>query len=544
MFKSRLLYIAVLWALGQALALPSFPGAQGWGGETKGGRGGKVYVVTTLASSGPGSFREAFFATGPRTIVFRVSGVIDMQPTGGGQIEYLQEKNSDVTIAGQTSPGGITLVSKGKGSSIVFSYHSKFHDGIFRFLRVRGKEHNEDSWTMNGANDFIFDHMDFSGGSDETLDITASRDYTVQWSTITNSSAGQTYGFLMAYLPTCHISIHHNVLAHHVERYPAMHWELGSPPDSGKIDFRNNICYNAEKYYLFVHEDAPVASLKMNVVGNYYKAGPQTIDIAWFPKMVYLNTKVTAFATDNIMSTKEGVENLTAVPLRIPNPVTSAHTMPAVTTFSAKDAYVKVLDKAGAFPRDVMMTRTIEEIRKGTGQYRKDDDALITTGPQPLTDTDMDGMPDKWETGMSLDPGKSADNILDQDGDGYTNIEEYINDEALALIGEPILNPKGVDGLLRPAAVRVVGGKGAKSLQARQDLAGGGGILIGLPAADHYEGTIEISDLQGRILASLPAARSVAWKAAPSVKGHTPGMVMVRWKIKERVADSALLEVR
>lgn len=531
--------LSVLCAVGSSLALPAFPGAQGWGSETKGGRGGKVHVVTTLASSGPGSFQDAFFeSSGPRTIVFRVSGVIDLQPTGVGQLTYLQEKNSEVTIAGQTSPGGITFISSGGGSSLIFAYHSNFHDGIFRFLRFRGKKHNEDAFTMNGANNFIFDHVDLSGGSDETLDITAGRDYTIQWSTITNSSEGQTYGFLMAYLPTSHISIHHNLLAHHVERYPAMHWEQGVPPDSGKIDYRNNVCYNAEKYYLFVHEETPPASLKMNVVGNYFKAGPQTTDLAWFPKMVYLNTKITAHAGDNVMATKAGVENITMVPLRIPNPVEKDFSMPAVTTTSAKQAFNDVLAKAGAWPRDAMMKRTVEEVRNGTGQYRKDDDALITGGPQPPADTDMDGMPDKWETGMGLNINNSADNILDQDGDGYTNIEEYINDEALNLLGEAVLNPKGAGGLLRLTPNRVTG---SGRLRLEKDMEAGR-VVIHLPGL-RPEGSVEIADIHGRVVARLPAGSKVTWDATHAGLRPVRGIYSVRWIVKSRVVETVALEI-
>jgi hypothetical protein len=360
----------------------------------------------------------------------------------------------------------------------------------------------------------------------------------VQWCTITNSSEGQTYGFLMAYLPTSHISLHHNLLAHHVERYPEMHWSGAVPPDAGKIDYRNNVCYNPSKYFLYASEEAPAAAVNMNVAGNYFKAGPQTIDLEWFPKMIYLNTKITAYGTDNIMATKEGTENLTNVPLRIPNPVLIAHVMPAVTTYSAKEAYSKVLDKAGAWPRDAMMLRTVEEVRKGTGQHKKDNDVLITGGAQPPADTDMDGMPDKWETAMGLNINSSADNILDQDGDGYTNIEEYINDEALALLGEPILNPKGADGLLRLTPSRVTG---SGRLRMQKDMEAGR-VVIHLPGL-RPEGAVEIADIHGRVVARLPANSKVTWDAANGGQRPVRGVYSVRWIVKGRIAETDALEI-
>ena len=112
-----------------AHALPAFPGAEGFGTQTPGGRGGPVLVVTTLAGSGSGSFRAAMMTPGPRIIVFRVSGVIDL----GGDIT-LTEAQSHVTVLGQSSPGGITLVN-----GAITNYQTNFHDAIFRFLRLRAQ---------------------------------------------------------------------------------------------------------------------------------------------------------------------------------------------------------------------------------------------------------------------------------------------------------------------------------------------------------------------------------------------------------------------
>jgi pectate lyase len=115
--------------LSSSFALPAFPGAEGFGTETPGGRGGRVIVVTTLASSGRGSLAEALSASGPRIIVFAVSGVIN------GPLPDLGAENSFLTVAGQTSPGGITISGEG---TLLYSYRAGFHDAVFRFLRFRG----------------------------------------------------------------------------------------------------------------------------------------------------------------------------------------------------------------------------------------------------------------------------------------------------------------------------------------------------------------------------------------------------------------------
>jgi len=118
------------------MAIPAFPGAEGWGADTPGGRGGKVVIVTNLNSDGPGSLMEALRASGPRIITFRVSGVIDIQPRSQW---YLQASNSYVTIAGQTSPGGITLISSRAPSILRSGLNSYFTNAIFRFIRLRSR---------------------------------------------------------------------------------------------------------------------------------------------------------------------------------------------------------------------------------------------------------------------------------------------------------------------------------------------------------------------------------------------------------------------
>jgi hypothetical protein len=414
-------------------SIPAFPGAEGYGTETAGGRGGKIYVVTTLNWSGPGSLGQALLATEPRIIVFRVSGVINVH-----RGVELTAANSYVTVAGQTSPGGITLT--GSPGYFIGNYQTDFHDAIFRFIRFRGRE-NYDNIQFNGAHHLVFDHVDFSGATDESFDITHAHDVTVQWSTITNSdSSGQNYGSLIAYNPTARFSLHHNFYAHHANRCaPHLHWGGGVSADGATIDFRNNVVYNCAFDAIMWTNDAGSnaegSGIKFNLIGNYFKAGPNTPSAAYDYRLPAGSQR---YESNTIYQGGS---------LRNPGNLSSAVPAPFVNTQSATEAFDLVLDKAGAFPRDPMNTRTVAEARNGTGSLGKITDAFLTNAPTPPVDSDLDGMPDSWESARVLNPADPSDAARDRDGDGYTNIEEYINELASSLIPRegPIPSPPTFD---------------------------------------------------------------------------------------------------
>ncbi len=405
--------------------LRAFAGAEGFGTETPGGRGGTVYEVTTLDWDGPGSFAEALFATGPRIIVFRVSGVIDVPEDAAP----LDESHSFVTVAGQTSPGGITF--RGGGAALN-NYHSNFHDAVFRFLRFRGNG-AYDNISLNEAHHFVIDHCDFSGAEDEAFDITFSHDFTVQWSTVTNSGPnGQVYGQLIAYAPTTRITLHHNFSAHHVNRCgPHMHWGSdGAPAEGADIDYRNNVIYDCAFEKAMDISGPDTGSAHFNLVGNFGKAGPNTpaTDAVAF---IGLGASVSVFESDNVYDPGHPILTVWSDPQQ----VTTAFDFPAVTTEPAAVAYQSVIQKVGAWPRDPMNTRTLAEAESGTGQIGNIGDPLIESGPEPPTDADHDGMPDDWESAHQLDPSDPSDGSADRDGDGYTNVEEYLDQRAAGLTG-------------------------------------------------------------------------------------------------------------
>ncbi len=394
--------------------LRAFPSAEGFGTDTPGGRGGKVYAVTTLDWSGAGSFSEALYATEPRIIVFRVSGVIDVPD----DVPNLEEVNSYVTVAGQTSPGGVTF--RGGGVTLA-SYHRDFHDGVFRFMRFRGAN-SYDNIQLAGVRNMVFDHCDFSGATDETFDITASTDYTVQWSTITNSGpTGQRYGMLLAYVPTTRITLHHNLSANHVHRCgPHMHWGTDAPPvEPPVVDYRNNVIYNCgfEKGLDIVDDNTD--ALSFNFVGNYFMRGPATP--VQGASMLGIGDSL-LFESDNVYVPDGAVLTVWSNPVLADAPAD----VPPVTTHSASDARDVVLERAGAWPRDAMNDRTLAEISAGTGELGNVTDALIDSGPPPPADADGDGMDDTWELANGLDPADATDGTADRNGDGYTNVEEYL----------------------------------------------------------------------------------------------------------------------
>ena len=403
-------------------ALRAFAGAEGFGTETPGGRGGRVIAVTTLDASGPGSLTEALRSTGPRIVVFRVSGVIDL-----AEDIDLTEEQSYLTVAGQTSPGGITI----RGGGALISYHSGIHDAVFRHLRFRGNG-NYDNLSFAEVHHIVIDHCDFSGAEDEALDITYAHDVTVQWSTYSNSGpGGQRYGWLLAYAPTTNISIHHNFSAHHVNRCaPHLHWgDDGPPPEGARIDYVNNVIYDCAFEKILDVAGPDSSMLIMNMIGNVAIAGPNTPATDGV-RFTNLGTTTLLYDDDNVYEPDHDIFS----PLYHEAQVAPArHPFTTITTHGAAEARYRVLASAGAWPRDPMNTRTIAEVATGTGALGDIDDPLIEDGPDAPPDADADGMPDAWEELHGLDAASAADATGDLDDDGYTNVEEYLDELAASI---------------------------------------------------------------------------------------------------------------
>lgn len=408
-----------------APAVPTFPGAEGYGSVTRGGRGGKVIAVTNLNESGPGSLRAALEAEGPRIVVFRVAGTID------GDFEI---KNGHITIAGQTAPGD--------GIAIKGRLGIKADDVVVRYIRVRG-EAKDDAVGSRGHKNIMIDHLSASWSSDEILSIYQCQNYTIQWSMVTEAcSEGHKFGGIWG---GNHSSHHHNLLAHNASRNPR--WASGCQ----NVDYRNNVVYNWGKnstYGAEANEPRGGSShfSNVNMVANYYKAGPATSPNITNRIADPSTRKGEADAgkwwlADNYVVGHPEVTADNWKGFSKPDPyfrLEKAWPAMPINQQTAEEAYKSVLETVGcSMPRrDSVDTRIIEEVRKGT--FTHGDKGLITVpadvggcpklegGPAPA-DSDEDGMPDDWEKKHGFDPANGSDASPDQDKDGYPNIEEYLN---------------------------------------------------------------------------------------------------------------------
>jgi len=434
----------------------AFPGAEGFGKYTTGGRGGRVLIVSNLDDDGEGSFRKAATADFPRIIVFSVSGTI-----------HLAAKlaiKGDVTIAGQTAPGdGICLAdqSVGLGGDNI----------IIRFLRFRmGDKYQKGGMVDgNGGDDafggtrrknIIIDHCSMSWSTDEVFSVYGGDSTTLQWNLIAEPlnysyhfERGDTdyehhgYGGIWG---GRHSSFHHNLFAHCNSRTPRFDGIRNIPEEN--CDFVNNVIYDWGHNNVYAGEGGTY-----NIVGNYYKAGPSTkkevryrivnpwnkpprIDFGkYYVAGNYMegSEEVSADNWIGVDLEKGTAEDKERIKLAVPFPA------PAPGMQPAREAYRSVLEKTGCnFPvRDTMDSRIINEVKKGTGglidvqggfphgtAYELTINAWPALKTKPAEkDTDKDGIPDAWEKKYRLDPLKGEDAMLHTFNANYTNIEMYIN---------------------------------------------------------------------------------------------------------------------
>ncbi|MEU8396936.1 Ig-like domain-containing protein [Nonomuraea sp. NPDC048892] len=405
-----------------AKKIPAFPGAEGAGMFTTGGRGGAVYEVTNLDDDGPGSLRAAC-AESDGTIVFRVAGTIKLK---GG----LDVTGSNLTIAGQTAPGhGVTVTGNEtqiKGNNI-----------ILRHLRFRGGDELGtpiDTFGARGVRDLIIDHCSFSWGVDECFSVYGNTNVTVQWCVIseglTNSVHDKGRHGMGGLWGGDTITYHHNLLIHQNARNPRFSFEEGM---ALLVDHRNNVIYNPGITSCYGGE----WSNGINLVGNYYKPGPNTLPkIAReivapgrFGQWHVSGNEIAGHAdvtADNTLGITYPIGGITL----LPQPVEFQN---GITEQSPQQAYAAVLDQAGAtLPRrDAIDARLVNEARTGTGRHinsQKDVGGFLPLPSEVAApaDTDKDGIPDEWETAQGLDPDDAAD-AQALGGDGYTNLERYLN---------------------------------------------------------------------------------------------------------------------
>lgn len=433
----------------------AFPGAEGFGQNTTGGRGGKVIYVTNLEDSGPGSFRQAVETSGPRYILFKVSGTIELK-------SRLNIQNDNLTIAGQTAPGdGITI----KDYPVVIDADNV----IIRYLRFRmGDEAKQQADALEARfhKNIIIDHCSMSWSTDETVTFYANENTTVQWCFITESlrnsvhekgehGYGGIWGGRFA-------SFHHNLLAHHDSRNPRLGEEAGKAfALNDLVDLRNNVIYNWKGNSAYGGE-----AMNVNIVNCYYKPGPATTKserIISIDKNKNEGTEVydiwgKFYINGNFIegSSRATEDNWTygvfnqfhhsygtvseeekeEIRLEQPHDIGGN-----VTTHTAQVAYERVLDYGGAsHARDAVDERIAESVRNtsytsegsnGSTNGMIDTQSDVGGWPQLVSteapiDTSGDGMPDDWKEANGLDPDKAEANGNDL-STAYDNVEVYIN---------------------------------------------------------------------------------------------------------------------
>ena len=463
--------------------LPAFPGAEGFGMYTTGGRGGKVYHVTTLEDNGKtslkGSLRWANAQAGPRIIVFDVSGTIFLKSA--------LKINENTTIEGQTAPGdGICIADY----PVTLNSNT-----ITRYLRFRlgnrqVAHHEGDGLGGMDLHDVMVDHCSVSWSIDECLSVYGSKNLTVQWCLVGQSlkNAGHSKGAhgYGGNWGGSGATYHHNLLAHHESRVPRLGPRQSTQTDE-RMDLRNNVFYNWAGNGCYGGE-----GMNVNIVNNYYKAGPATLK-----RSALIQRRIAGIGIRTTEYTHHGTNKANEWDkmwhvwgdFYVRGNVNSAHadvtkdnwtygiynqidnskvdntytqrtkdticsTTPLafypVTTETAYEAYDKVLAYAGAsLHRDAVDRLLADDVRNGTATYTgkgngktpgiinsqndmKPTDAGEDWTPWPTlqqglspTDTDGDGMPDGWETANGCDP--TIDDAAMLAANGYANIENYAN---------------------------------------------------------------------------------------------------------------------
>ncbi len=431
---------ATVPAFSQSPRLPAFPGAEGFGATTPGGRGGRVIFVTNLDNAGPGSFRAACEADGRRTVIFRVAGTIALR-------KPIIVRNPFLTIAGQSAPGdGICLRDDYFGIAT--------HDVIVRYLRSRlgdvSAQEQDCIDLLNGAHDCILDHCSATWSIDECLSTSGNdQNCTIQWCLIGESlnhskHAKGAHGYGSLARANGPMSWHHNLWIHNDARNPRLGDAYDRPP-SPTFDVRNNVIYD----FGGTASGLTQGHWNANYVGNYLRPGPSST--AKFPIHIGnkpANSNITFYLSGNIF---EGNDELTADNRKFIDAyeidgkkqvsvVATPFAMAPVTTVPAQEALELVLASVGAsLPvRDAVDSRLVNDVRTHGGHLINSQAEVggwpkLKAGSLPI-DSDRDGIPDAWETSHGLDPKNSSD-ANGVSASGYTHLEEYLNSL------EPFENP-------------------------------------------------------------------------------------------------------
>ena len=421
----------------------AFPGAEGFGAYATGGRGGTVVHVTNLNASGPGSLADAVSQPN-RTVVFDVGGVIDIT----GQNLTIA---SNLTIAGQTAPGeGITIY----GGRVIMSNSSNV---IMRYIRMRGSismPEDKCTLTMDYCDNVILDHCSISWGRWDNVHIKDANNITYQNCIISEGIEPQRFGAITD--GTRNWTISHCLWTNNKSRNPKMKCYL---------QYYNNVVYN---YGIGIVGGHSAADNYQDVMNNYFITGPSSgssnkyFDQWTETDHLYSTGNYTDDNRDGKLNGRLITDYNGATPMQQPNLKCQA----PMNLEPAEDAFHAVMEHAGASRvRDSHDLRIIEQLAslgtKGAFIANEQDVGGIGTlaGADAPADSDGDGMPDEWEKANGTDPDK-ADANGDADGNGYTNIEDYVN--SLAHKSDYIMYPQAVTATLKDPTTVVLTWKNAE----------------------------------------------------------------------------------
>lgn len=445
-----------------ASPVPAFPEATGAGARSIGGRGGKICEVTTLRDSGNGSLRSCVNMIGPRIVVFRVSGRIELA-------SGLIIRNPYITIAGQTAPAGGILLSSTSSVNNVIDVLG--HDVILRYLRIRTGYNSKaiqagTPVTVTAGNDIIIDHCSLSWTTDEnanvwgrdTADLAQPHNVTYSWNLIAEPLKSHSTSVITGANKNLsntmtNIDLHHNVLANSSHRNPLI--------KNKTFRFINNIVYNWSYYATQLGGGADV-----DIIGNLYKTGPlypkrssRTHEVEVFPAGNGTTPigRPTIFLAGNIGPHNSNPDKDNWVMVRevsgengqelgpLSTEYRRASPLPAlpvgIPITPAKDLEKSLLPTVGAshrldclgnwvFNQDTVDMRIIKEYYDSRGIIPTTEEDVggfpVIAESTPCRDTDHDGMPDAWEDANGLDKNDPADGAL-SGRDGYSHVERYLN---------------------------------------------------------------------------------------------------------------------
>ncbi|TAI48586.1 pectate lyase family protein [Flagellimonas allohymeniacidonis] len=427
----------------KASELKAFPTAFGAGAFTSGGRGGQVIHVTNLNDSGEGSLRAALRTTGPRIIVFDVSGVITLN----SRIIMDGRDYGNVTVAGQTAPrGGITI----RGGRIWWANSENI---IVRYLKFRNgnQSDNGDCMTIARSSTVIVDHCSFSYSKDEALDVSGDANPPSDDITLQNNLFGECKTAMIVGSNTAEgygsVSVLRNATAN-------VGWRFPKAGGAVELDVINNVHHNWR--FRTIRMDG--FDYTLNQINNYYQSGSNTtggsLHKTWTntnmsPRIyssgnhISENIKPAGYDSNSSMAWEEFSSSVieprpewfvgSELPIQgAPAPImTASEALNYVIGNTGSYHYINNEGGVSVY-RDSLDEGYLELISSDSGQVVMKEAAygqMPTSMPSESRpgnyDTDRDGMADPWEVFIFGDLSKTANG--DEDGDGYTNIEEFLN---------------------------------------------------------------------------------------------------------------------